>query len=200
MNTVSNQTQKLVGTAVLIAVIIVLQTAFGSIQLGPFTITLTMVPIIIGAVLYGPLTGALLGAVFGIVVVIQVITGAAGAGSTMMLTMNVPATVILCILKGLAAGLVAGAVASGLGKKHLFAGIIAAAVVAPICNTGIFTAGLVTIFAPLAQQWAEGAGASSVWGYILAGIIGVNFVIELIVDVVMAPIILRIIQAVRASK
>ena len=72
----------------------------------------------------------------------------------MMLTMNAPATIILCILKGLVAGLVAGAAASGLGKKNLLVGIIVAAILAPVCNTGIFTVGLVTVFAPLAQQWA----------------------------------------------
>ena len=69
-----NSTQKLAGTAVLVAIIIILQVAFGAIQIGPFTITLTMVPIIIGAILYGPYTGALLGAVFGVVVCIQVVS------------------------------------------------------------------------------------------------------------------------------
>ena len=78
---VSSRTRRLTGTAVLIAVVIILQTMFGSIQLGTFTITLTMVPIIIGAILYGPLTGARLGLVVSVIVVIQVVTGAAGAGS-----------------------------------------------------------------------------------------------------------------------
>ncbi len=199
MNTTSGKTKQLVGTAVLIAVIIILQTAFGSISIGTFTITLTMVPIIIGAILYGPLTGAFLGAVFGVIVVIQVVTGAAGAGSTMMLELNPAATVAVCIIKGLAAGLVSGIAAKALGRKNLWLGVIAAAVLAPICNTGIFSIALVTIFRTLASEWAVGAGASSIGAYVLAGIIGVNFVIELIVDVVMAPIILRIIHAIQAS-
>ena len=79
MQNVSSKTKQLTGTAVLIAIIILLQTMLGSIQIGPFTITLTLVPIIIGAVLYGPLTGAFLGLVFGVIVSIQVVTGAAGA-------------------------------------------------------------------------------------------------------------------------
>ena len=164
MQNVSSKTKQLTGTAVLIAIIILLQTMLGSIQIGPFTITLTLVPIIIGAVLYGPLTGAFLGLVFGVIVSIQVVTGAAGAGSTMMLEMNPVATIL-----------------------------------APIVNTGIFIVALVTIFGPLAKQWAEAAGSASVASYILAGIIGVNFVVELAADVILAPIIMRIVCAIREN-
>ena len=117
----------------------------------------------------------------------------------MMLELNPAATVAVCIIKGLAAGLVSGIAAKALGRKNLWLGVIAAAVLAPICNTGIFSIALVTIFRTLASEWAVGAGASSIGAYVLAGIIGVNFVIELIVDVVMAPIILRIIHAIQAS-
>ena len=199
MQNVSSKTKQLTGTAVLIAIIILLQTMLGSIQIGPFTITLTLVPIIIGAVLYGPLTGAFLGLVFGVIVSIQVVTGAAGAGSTMMLEMNPVATITVCIVKGLAAGLVAGLAAAAAGKKHMWLGILLAAILAPIVNTGIFTVALVTIFGPLAQQWAEAAGSASVASYILAGIIGVNFVVELAADVILAPIIMRIVCAIREN-
>ena len=195
----TGKTGRLVGIAVLMAVIIVLQTAFGAIQLGPFTITLTLVPIIIGAVLFGPAAGALLGTTFGVVVAAQVVTGAAGAGSTMMLEANAAATLTLCVAKGLLAGLAAGIAARTVGKKNLWAGILLAAILSPVCNTGLFTIGLVTIFRSLAEQWALSSGAQSVGSYILAGIIGVNFVIELAVDLILAPVIFRIIRAVRQS-
>lgn len=200
MRETMSKTKKLTGMAVLVAIIILLQTLLGAIQLGPFTITLSLVPIIVGACLYGPVSGALLGTVFGIVVSIQVVTGAAGAGSTMMLEFNPVGTIFVCILKGLVAGLVAGLVSKALGKKSLFLGIIVAAVLAPVCNTGIFTIFLVTLFRSLAEQWAMGAGAASVGSYVLAGIIGVNFVIELVVDLVLSPVIVRIIQAVKSTR
>ena len=199
MNKTSKKTQQLVGTAVLVAIIILLQTLLGSISIGPFTITLTIIPIIIGAVLYGPATGALLGAIFGVVVCVQVVTGAAGAGSTMMLELNAPATIIVCIVKGLAAGLIAGLACNLFREKNLYIGIIVAAILAPVANTGIFTIALVTVFRSLAEQWALGAGAASVGAYILTGIIGINFVIELTADLVLSPIIYRIIKAVKAA-
>ena len=72
--------RKMIYTAMLAAVVVVLQL-FVSIPLGMFTITLTLVPIMLGAILFGPTSGAFLGGVFGVVVAIQVITGAAGAAN-----------------------------------------------------------------------------------------------------------------------
>ncbi len=195
----SKNMKVLTGTAVLTAVVLILQIALGAIQFGPFTITLTMVPIIVGAALYGWGTGAFLGAVFGIVVSVQVVTGAAGAFSTAMLELNPVATISVCIIKGLVAGLVAGLAAGVLGKKNLLLGVFVAAVLAPICNTGIFCIALVTIFRSIAEQYAIATEAASVAAFVLAGVVGVNFVIELLVDVILAPVIVRIVQAVRKS-
>ena len=63
--------RKFIYTAMFAAVVVVLQM-FVSIPVGVFTITLTLVPIMLGAILFGPLSGAVLGGVFGVVVAIQV--------------------------------------------------------------------------------------------------------------------------------
>ena len=47
-----NFVRNLVGTAILAALVLALQLLLGSLKLGPFNITLTLVPIILGAVLY----------------------------------------------------------------------------------------------------------------------------------------------------
>ena len=75
--------RKLVGAAVLAAIIVVLQLVVSSIHVGPFSITLALIPIIIGAIVYGPGTGAGLGAVFGLVVCYAVVTGADAGGFLM---------------------------------------------------------------------------------------------------------------------
>ena len=46
-----NFVRNLVGTAILAALVLALQLLLGSLKLGPFNITLTLVPIILGAVL-----------------------------------------------------------------------------------------------------------------------------------------------------
>ena len=94
--------RKFIYTALFAAVVVVLQM-FVSIPVGMFTITLTLVPVMLGAILFGPASGAILGGVFGVVVAIQVVTGAAGLLSTEMFLQTPVLTVLLCVLKGTAA-------------------------------------------------------------------------------------------------
>lgn len=199
MRTTYSNTQCLVGTAVLVALIIVLQTVGSGIHFGPFTPTLSLVPIIIGAVLYGPLTGALLGLVFSIVVLIAVVSGA-DAGSAVMFAANPIATVALCLVKGTAAGYLAGVVAKRLTSRNLTMGVIISAIVAPVCNTGIFCIGMLLFFRDLLASWGEAAGFSNMFIYIFAGLIGINFIVELLIDIVLSPVIIRIISAVKRSR
>ena len=63
----SAKTQRLTGLALMTGIIIVLQIVASFIKFGPFTITLALAPIIIGAALYGAGAGAYLGGVFGVV-------------------------------------------------------------------------------------------------------------------------------------
>lgn len=46
--------KKMAALALLAALVVVLQTVASGIKVGPIPITLTLVPIVIGAVLYGP--------------------------------------------------------------------------------------------------------------------------------------------------
>ena len=54
----------LTGLALVTAIVAVLQVVASFIKFGPFTITLALAPILIGAALYGPKAGAYLGGVF----------------------------------------------------------------------------------------------------------------------------------------
>lgn len=57
--------------AVLLALVIVLQIFGGYIKIGPVNFTLTLVPIVLGAVMLGPLAGLILGFAFGLVTLIN---------------------------------------------------------------------------------------------------------------------------------
>ena len=87
MNTITNKTRHLVGLGILTALIIVLQTFASGFKIANFAPPLSLIPIIIGAILFGEIAGALLGLIFGIVVVMSVISGAE-AFSTLMLNFN----------------------------------------------------------------------------------------------------------------
>ena len=187
----------LVGTAVLAAIVIVLQTLASNIRVGPFTITLSLIPIIIGAVLYGPASGAILGGVFGLVVVIAVLLGA-DTGGALMMQINPFATVAICLLKSTIAGFLAGLVANKLANRgRLKLGVTLASILAPVCNTGLFILGTSVFFHDLLKKWA---GGQSVVLYIFAGMVGFNFLVELLVGLILVPVILQIIKAVKRRR
>ena len=190
--------RKLIYTAMFAAVVVVLQM-FVSIPLGiMFTITLTLVPIMLGAILFGPLCGAILGGVFGVVVAIQVVTGAAGPASALMFTQAPVITIVLCILKGAVAGWVSGLIYKAVMKiEKPNLAVILSAVACPIVNTGIFCLGLVVFYNNLLHQWSIAGGYASAFTFIMLGMIGLNFVVEFAVNVLLIPVTLRMIKIVK---
>lgn len=189
--------RKLVYTAMLAALVVVLQ-AFVAIPLGMFTITLTLVPIMLGAILFGPASGAFLGGVFGVTVAVQVITGAAGPLSSAMLLQAPVVTIVLCLLKGIAAGWVAGIVYHALKKlEKNKLGVILSAVSCPIVNTGIFALGLFVFYAELINTYAIENAFANAFTFVMIGCIGLNFLVEFAVNVLLIPAVLRIISIVK---
>ncbi len=179
-------TKAIVGLGLLTAIVIVLQAMAISIRFGVFAITLTLVPIIVGAALYGWKAGAWLGFVFGVVVLFT------DAGA--FLAVNVPGTIVTCILKGTLAGLCAGAVYRLISKKNKIAAVITAGVVSPVVNTGVFMLGCVLFFMGTIQEWAAGAGFENVGAYMVTAFVGLNFVLELAINLVLSSAIVAIIE------
>ena len=186
----SQNIRKLVGMGILTAIVIVLQFVASAIKFGAFSITLVLAPIIIGAALYGWKAGAWLGAVFGTVVLIS---GDAAA----FLSINAPGTVITCILKGMLAGLAAGAVYKLLEKKNQLAAVVCAGITCPVVNTGVFLIGCVLFFLNTVKEWGAGAGYDNVGAYFLFGFVGLNFLVEMGINLVLSTAIVRILKIVK---
>lgn len=205
MKTIKQNIQRLVGVAILAAIIIVLQTVTGSISIGPFTITLSLIPIILGAILFGPASGAALGAIFGAFVCISVVTGADIGGHIMFQQLPV-LTLFLCVLKSTVAGFVTGIVWKLLkANNRPRLGVILSAIVCPVCNTGILCIGILTFFYDLATQWAVEWAATTEWAadmanafaYVIFGMVGINFILELAINLALIPALLSIVKAVQ---
>lgn len=182
----AGNTRQLAGMAIFTAIVVVLQLLGSFIRFGPFSISLVLVPIVIGAALYGPKAGAWLGFVFGVVVTCL------DAG--VFLAVNVLGTIIVCLLKGTLAGLFAGLVYKALEGKGEVAATAAAAIVCPIVNTGVFLLGCLLFFLPTVSGWAEASGFGNVGTYMIVGLVGMNFVFEMLVNVVLSPVIVRLIR------
>ena len=78
--------------------------------------------------------------------------------------------------------------------RGIGAAVVASAVVCPLVNTGVFLLGCLVFFLDTIRQWAAGMGFESVGTYMLVGLVGVNFLIELGVNVVLGPVIVRIVN------
>ncbi len=174
----------LVGIGLLTAIVVVLQFVSMSLRFGMFSITLTLVPIVVGAALYNWKAGAWLGFVFGVIVLLS---GDAAA----FLALNIPGTIITVIVKGTLAGLCAGLVYKLVSKKNQIVAVLLASITAPIVNTGVFLIGSAVFFLDTITQWA---GTENVFVYMLVGLVGFNFFIELGVNLVLNPTILQIIR------
>lgn len=173
----------IVGLGLLTAIVIVLQALAIAIRFGVFNITFCLVPIIVGAALYGWKAGAWLGFVFGVVVLLT------DAGA--FLAVNVPGTIATCILKGALAGAAAGIVYRAAAKKNEVAAVIAAGVVSPIVNTGVFLIGTFIFFLDTVKEWA---GGTDVGTYILTAFVGLNFPVELAINLALSSGIVAIVK------
>lgn len=193
MNSQRFNTRKLTGLALFTAIVVVLQFLGAFIRFGPFSISLVLIPIVVGAALYGPWAGAWLGFVFGLVVLLS---GDAAA----FMVVNPFGTILTVLLKGALCGLCAGAVylaLSGLAKKSAggeVCAVIISAAVAPVVNTGIFLIGCLLFFLPTVREWGEALGFPNVGNYMIFGLVGGNFLFELLFNVVLSPVIVRLIR------
>ena len=181
------QTQKLVLGAILTALVIILQFLGSFIHFGPFSISLVLIPIVIGAATCGYTIGAWLGLVFGIVVLIS-------GDATAFLAIDVFGTFVTVLLKGTLCGLAAGLVYKLLEKHNRYIAVVAAAIVCPLVNTSIFLLGCNVFFLNEITAWGLKAGFENVAGYMFLGLIGANFLFELGANIILSPIIVRIIN------
>ncbi len=189
------KTIRLVSMGILSAIIIVLQVIATYFPTKPFPITFTLIPIIIGSALFDEKAGAFLGGVFSVVVIIMCVIGA-DAGGAMVWNANPFLCVLVCMLKGVCAGYVSGLVYRLLSKKNPIVATFVVGVSAPIVNTGIFILGLVLFFRPILSEWS---GGSDLLYYIIFGLTGLNFLVELGVNMFLSPIVVKILEAVKKS-
>ncbi len=186
----SEKIHKLVGIGLLTALVAVVYFLTMGITVGPFNITFALIPIVVGAALYGWAAGGWLGLVFGAMVLF---TGGANA----FLVINVPGTIITVLVKGAAAGLVPGLIYKALENKNRWAATICAAAAAPIVNTGIFLLGCLAFFMDTISEWAAGVGVESAGVYMVTAFVGVNFLVELGANLLLSSVIVRIVDIVK---
>lgn len=181
------RTHKLVGVALFTAIVVILQFISMNLRFAAFSITLVLMPVVLGTALYGVWAGAWLGFVFGVTVLL---TGDAAP----FLAINVSGTIITVLVKGTAAGLIAGLAYKALEKYGQMIATFVAAVLAPIVNTGLFVLGCRLFFFDTIAAEGSNNGYNNTWLYIILFYVGINFIIELVINLALNPVIIRLIN------
>lgn len=186
--------KRMTGIALLMALVVVLQFIGSMIPpVGGFSISLVLIPIVLGAAMYGLKAGALLGATFGVIVVINCITGA-DAGGAMVFQANPLLCILVVLAKGILSGLASGLVYKLFKYWNAYIAMLLAAIVCPVVNTGTFIVCMMTFFKEVLSAWA---GGGEIIAYVLSGLVLCNFVPELIINVVFSPFGQRIIHTIQ---
>lgn len=158
-------TSCIAGGGLLAAIAAVLQFVGSAIRLGPFSVSLVLIPIVLGAALYGWGMGCWLGLVFGTVVLLS---GDAG----LFLAADPGGAIVTVLRKGIACGAAAGLCCRWLHPRYPRLSILLSALAAPLVNTGVFLLGRRLFFMPLISQWAQQAGYAGAGAYLMVGMVG----------------------------
>lgn len=181
------QTKTLVLGAVFTALVVILQLMGSFIRFGPFAISLVLVPIVIGAAICGVKIGAWLGFVFGFVVLVS-------GDAAPFMAIDVFGTILTVLVKGTVCGLAAGLVYKALSRYNRYLAVVAAAVVCPVVNTGVFLVGCSVFFLKTITEWGVAEGFTNVAAYMFLGLAGGNFLFELASNIVLSPVIMRVLN------
>lgn len=177
-------TKAIVITGLLLALEVVFQTLGNYLQIGLVNINLTLVTVVLAAVWCGPLSAMILGFFNGIMALFSPSTLA------IFMPINPVATVFICLLKCTVAGLVASLIYRAFNKVNrivgMTAGVITASIAVPVINTGIFALGSILFFRPFLESGVSEA-FPNIGAFLIFGVIGINFIIELATTVVVAP-------------
>ena len=180
-------TEQMVLLALFTALVAVLAYFGGFVKIGGLaSISLTLIPVVLGAALCGPWAGAWLGGVAGAVFF-------ATADAAFWMGLSIPGTIITVMVKGIASGYLAGLTYRLLEKRNRYLATMVSAIVCPVVNTGIFLIGCLVFFIDTVSAGAAGEGMS-LGGYLIVVFVGLNFVFELLSNIIFSPAIVRLLN------
>ena len=173
-------TKAIVITGLLLALEIVLQIIGNYLQIGPANINLSLVPVVLAAVLCGPISGAILGFFNGLLALLSPSTQA------VFMTISPFGTVLVCLLKCTLAGVAAAYIFALLNKKNRLLALVLSSIAVPVINTGLFALGCAIFFQDFLKMGINetfpNAGA-----FLIFGVIGFNFLIEIVTTTIVSP-------------
>lgn len=195
MNATSKSTRaklvQMVQMAILAALVIVLQLIGSFIHIGPTSVSLVLIPIALGAMLFGPVGGGVLGFIFGLMTLMAGVTGT-DVFTSILFNAHPLGTITICLGKATLAGVAGGFVFKWLKHYNSLIASFATAAIVPIVNTGLFILGGLTLVADTLKANFVGKGDTLIY-FLAIGCAGLNFVAEFGFNLVLAPVLNRLI-------
>lgn len=179
--------------AILVAFVAVFQVFGGYIRIGGTALSLVLVPIVLGGIILGPLGGGILGTVFSLIVLIMGLVGADYFTGT-LLSAAPFGTVLTVIIKGVAAGVIPALIYKAIAKKNKIAAVFVASALAPIINTTVFIVGMLCMSGVLQATFVP-EGQTVIY-FLIIGCAGINFIVELAINLVLTPAIMKAVSVV----
>ncbi len=184
--------------AVLFALVIVLQLFASAIPMFGVTLNFSLIPIVLAGIFFGAFGGGIMGFVSGCVTFITAAVMGGEPSTAFLFQANPVVLTLVCIGKTTAAGIVGGLLYRLLGKKNTLAAAYVSSVAVPVLNTGIYLLGMVI----MKDDVAAFLGTEAVAGVVFAavfGLIWVNFLLEIVINVLFAPAVHRIVAVVERA-
>lgn len=187
---------QMVQLAILAALVVLLQLLGGFIHIGPTSVSLVLIPIALGGMLFGPAAGALLGFVFGFITLMAGVTGT-DPFTSILFNAQPFATSFICLFKATAAGFMGGLIYKLLKKINLWLATFAAAAIVPVTNTGLFILlGLIMVRKTLETNFVDENGIVYFLVIVCAGF---NFLAEFGLNLILTPALFRLTQLLNRS-
>lgn len=183
--------KKITGIGIFMCLVVVLQLFSNYVQFGPVSITLSLIPIVVGSIIYGPFAGFLLGVFCGVIAFL------APSTISVFWPYGIFKTLMICIFKTGIAGLLAGYIFKAISSKKKKIAVILSSISVPIINTGIFAIGSLILYRDLLMS-LNTTGQSTLI-FLLVGFIGFNFIIEFLVNSVLSPIVYRLVNIFKSN-
>lgn len=184
--------RKLTLLAVLTAIVVLFQFMGSFIKIGTTSISLVLIPIVLGGILTGISGGAFLGFVFGAITLWSGVSGT-DAFTNILFSQAPVATTIICLGKAILAGAGAGLVYKLFKGKNTLLASVLASMTAPIINTGLFILGGLFL---VNETLATMTGGVSLTYFLVVMCAGINFIAEFAVNTIVSPAINTLVKAV----
>ena len=184
--------------AVLVALTTVLQLVGNTVRIGTVTLNFSLIPIVLSGLLLGVWYGAALGGLTGLIILLN--NGVFGAdGFTNVLFATDPVIITLvCLLKTGVAGAVCPLIYKALKGKNEYLAIFLASASVPVINSGLFAVGMFMIVPSLVNAGFIADGVSAAYTIFIL-FIGLNFVFEFALNLIVAPAIYRVVKIVEKN-